>query len=46
MRAAHRRRTQEGNRLQWVIKNQAKLRVDLYSGLRDAIVAGDTTATS
>lgn len=46
MRGVHRRRTQEGKRLQWVIKNQAKLRAKLYSGLRDAIVARDTTATS
>lgn len=32
----------EQNRLNWIRKNQGKLRTDLYSGLHDAIERGDT----
>ena len=32
----------EEERLQWVRRNQKKLRSELYSGLKDAILCGDT----
>lgn len=36
----------EDDRLQWCRKNQKKIRAELYQGLQDAIVAGDTTPAS
>ena len=30
----------------WVRRNEHKLRVELYSGLRNAVLRGDTTAAS
>jgi hypothetical protein len=36
----------EGTRLMWVRRNQSALKIELYSGLRDAITRGDTTLAS
>jgi hypothetical protein len=36
----------EGIRLMWVRRNQSALRTELYSGLRDAVMRGDTTPAS
>jgi hypothetical protein len=36
----------EGIRLMWVRRNQSALRIELYSGLRDAVMRGDTTPAS
>ena len=33
-------------RLMWVKQNQDKLRIELYKGLKDAVMRGDTTPTS
>jgi hypothetical protein len=33
----------EQNRLNWLRRNQGKLRIDLYSGLQDALDRGDTS---
>ena len=36
----------EAIRLMWMKNNQEKLRIELYNGLKDAIMRGDTTPTS
>uniref|UniRef100_A0A2N9HBP6 ATP-dependent DNA helicase n=1 Tax=Fagus sylvatica TaxID=28930 RepID=A0A2N9HBP6_FAGSY len=36
----------EGARLMWVRRNQRRLRIELYSGLKDAVMRGDTTPAS
>ena len=36
----------EESNLNWIRRNQKKLRVELYRGFRDAIVGGDTTPAS
>jgi hypothetical protein len=36
----------EGIRLMWVRRNQSALKIELYSGLRDAVMRGDTTPAS
>ena len=36
----------EGIRLMWIRNNQSALRTELYNGLRDAVIRGDTTPTS
>jgi hypothetical protein len=36
----------EGIRLMWVRRNQNALRSELYSGLRDAVLRGDTSPAS
>jgi hypothetical protein len=36
----------EGIRLMWIRNNQSALRTELYSGLRDAVMRGDTTPAS
>ena len=36
----------EALRLMWVKNNQEKLRIELYNGLKDAVMRGDTTPAS
>jgi hypothetical protein len=36
----------EGARLMWIRRKQRRLRIELYSGLKDAVMRGDTTPTS
>jgi alkylation response protein AidB-like acyl-CoA dehydrogenase len=36
----------EAIRLMWVRRNQNALRIELYYGLRDAVMRGDTTPAS